>query len=100
MWATARYAQTILVCRGGEMMAIIQEKGHWNLHEILGRQRWATEVPDMRSYPDEQRCPVCSHPVVFGYHSHQLVPIKDREGDLMHWSGKCCCGAELIIFND
>lgn len=80
-------------------MAIISEKGHWNKHEVHGKVNWAIERSLLQAY-DEWSCPVCSHPIYSGYPSGQLTPVRDKEGDLTHWKGTCCCGTQLIIFND
>lgn len=80
-------------------MAIIQEKGSWFLHDTCGKNHWTIEISDLRN-PEEQRCPVCSHKVVLAFNMGALAPVLNKNQDIMFWKGRCCCGTELIVFND
>lgn len=81
-------------------MSIVLEKGRWNLHETSGKKRWATEMSDLKANAHERNCPACGHPIQFGNKPSCLRPVRDAEGELVHWIGKCLCGVELIVFND
>ncbi len=81
-------------------MAIIQEKGSWFLHDTCGKKHWTIEQSALQNHPDDQRCPFCSHKVVLGYHLGAIAPMFNEERDIMYWKGRCCCGTELIVFND